>query len=101
MNPFIYLFFNKNLFKLLMHYCCRIKINEDLNKTNASEMNSNYNYENRDPSQSSFDDENKKNSTLPLCHRSDINMSSKRQNHQNFRTRRSSIRRKNCNTSNI
>lgn len=95
-NPFIYLFFNQNLVKSLLHFCCRVKMNEDFNKTNASEMQSNYNYEHRNPSQSSFEEENRKNNTFPLTHRSDnSDITSKRLNKHHFRTRRSNIRRKN------
>jgi hypothetical protein len=59
-------------------------------------MQSNYNnYEHRNPSQSSFEEEN----TFSLTHRSDnSNITSKRLNKHHFRTRRSSIRRKNNNT---
>lgn len=52
-NPFIYLFFNQNLVKSLLGFCCRMKFNDQfiLGKTNASEVNSNY--ENRNDTQSS------------------------------------------------
>jgi hypothetical protein len=60
-------------------------------------MQSNYNnYEHRNPSQSSFEEETRKNNTFPLSHRSDnSDITSQRLSKHHFRTRRSSIRRKN------
>ena len=59
-NPFIYLFFNQNLGKSLLGFCCRVKFNDQfiLAKANASELNSNYtNYDNRNDTQTSHEDE--------------------------------------------
>ena len=105
-NPFIYLYFNQNLVKSLLRFCCRKKFNENfnINKTNASEMNSNCN-DNRADTQSSFEDEStrlhRNGNTIPLKHdfSSDADSQPNQSSTQsmrisNFRNRRLTNKRK-------
>ena len=104
-NPFIYLFFNQNLVKSLLQFCCRMKFNENfiISKTNATELNSNCNnYENRIDTQSSVEDESirvhRNGNMIPLKHdfpdgadnqlnTSHLNKSSRIRNFRNRRQR--------------